>query len=188
MNRLPILLASALLTLTACGGSDSSPVISEDQQVLNMLSNSNMLQGGIVRPADNELPLTVALEDDSEILRQTLGTLEGIAFEAGYPLTVVSNSDKPQLLIAHGANTCNGVGSRSEISPWAMVFEVGSIEGCGAFSAVSMSYRFLGLKRGGAEGLDFFKRIDKRNVIADRAIATLYNNPPGTPLDALDLH
>lgn len=185
MKRLPLLLTSALLMLTACGGGDSDPVISDDQQVLNMLERSNLVQGGISRPGDDMLPLTVALEDDSEILSQTLAALEGIAFEVGYPIVVVSQSDKPQLLIAHGQNTCNAIAKAPEISTWATVFKMGSVDGCGAFSAVSMSYRFLGLKRGTA---DFYKGIDKRNVIADRAIATIYNNPPGTQLDAITLH
>ena len=180
MKLLNTLVISSALMLSACGGSDDAP-ISADQQVLNLIKDTNAVLGVTVRPADDELPLAVILADDSQAVANTYEVLEAITFGAGF--IVVSQTDQApaMLTISYSANSCGSSAPNYDHgSKYAGFFYMGPIDGKVCASAQALSYKFLGLKRG--------EQITARDAIADRAIATLYNNPPGTKLEELTLY
>ncbi|GAB1102165.1 MAG: hypothetical protein WManBPW_07800 [Shewanella algae] len=171
-----VILISVCLSLFGCGGSSSD----DGYDVYDLINASNAVEGKTVRPSDSELPLVVDVKSSSESIDGIIRAMESIESEVGYQVFKHKEDGETADIVIESSD----IGCITSIPQGTFKYtvKVGDISMCKNITFDFVGYRVLGLYR---SDMDAYKLIKQRTKIADSAIATIYNNQPGTKVSDL---
>jgi|GEM_PF-6733496 len=177
MKRLAI--AALMFSLAGCGGSGDDDAGAD---IKNLISSTNAVDGKTVRPSDADLPLVIKVESESADIDKILLSLERIEQVAGYQIIRFSNGTEQADITIKSSNV--GCLTSIPLGNWQYTIEVGDMASCPNVTFDLVAYKIFGLNR---TDKDTYRVLKSQSALADSALATIYNNPPNTPVSELSV-
>lgn len=175
MKRLALM--TLVVSLAGCGGDDDV-----DADIKNLISSTNAVDWKTVRPSDADLPLVIAVESSSEDIDKILLSLERIEQVAGYQIIRYSNGTEQADITIKSSNV--GCLTSIPLGNWQYTIKVGDMTYCPNVTFDLVAYKIFGLNR---TNKDSYRVLKAQSTLADSALATIYNNPPNTPISELSV-
>lgn len=178
MKRLALM--ALMVSLAGCGGGGGDDDVGAD--IKNLISSTNAVDGKTVRPSDADLPLVIAVESHSADIDKILLSLERIEQVAGYQIIRYSNGTEQADITIKSSNV--GCLTSIPLGNWQYTIEVGDMASCHNVTFDLVAYKIFGLNR---TDKDSYRVLKAQSTLADSALATIYNNPPNTPISELSV-